>query len=481
MNRNIRRLGIALMVSFAALFVQLNYVQVVQAHKLANAPGNSRLITQQFSRPRGVIQTADGIVIARSQPSNDDLKFLRQYPEGPLYSQITGYDSFIYGTDGVEQTYNNLLTGKNLPIRHLSDLLTSRQTTGNLTLTISDVLQHAAQSALGTKKGSVVVLNPTTGAVLAMYSNPGYDPTPLASHDTNIERTAWGLYQLDPNQPMLARAYRRDYFPGSTFKIITSAAVFDHNPPLATKNYPVVSQINLPLATQPLHNFASESCGGTLPDLLKVSCNTGFAQVGLDLGAPSLAAEAQAFGFDQLPPIDLPRPASSAFPPVGFYKNNTPQLAFSAIGQGNVAATTLQMALVGAAIANGGMIMTPHVLGSVRDNQGNILSTYSPKPWLQATSASTADQVRTLMEGVVQPGGTAPDLNLPNVVVAAKTGTAQTGTNLTNDWMVAFAPANGAKIVVAVTVPNQPASATGDSVSGPIAKALLLAALGLPQ
>lgn len=482
MNRNIRRLGVALLLCFVALFVMMNYVQVVEAHKLSNSPNNPRVVTADYSKPRGDIVTADGKVVARSVPSNDDLKYQRQYPEGPLFAQITGFDSFIYGVQlGVEETYNGQLVGRNLPVHSLSQLLSSHMTTGTVSLTVSDRMQRAAQAALGPKLGSVVVLDPRDGAVRALYSNPTYDPNPLADHNTSNERAAWTLAQLDRTQPMLARSYREIYPPGSTFKVVTSAAVFDHNPGLATKFYPVVGSIKLPLTTNTLHNFNFETCGGQLPQLFKVSCDTGFGQVGLDLGAESLSGEAGAFGFNLRPPLDLPGTAVSKFPGAAFFKERTPLLAFSAIGQDDVSSTPLQMALVAAAIADGGTIMAPHVMSEIRDNQGKVLSRWQPHAWLHATSAATANSVRSMMLLVTQPGGTAPDLgNIPGVQVAAKTGTAQTGANTTDDWMVAFAPADNPTVVVAVSVPNQPVSATGDAVAGPITRAVLTAALGGP-
>jgi penicillin-binding protein A len=479
MNRRIIRLGAAMLVCFAALFLQLNYVQVVEASKLANNPGNSRNITADYSKPRGFIQTRDGVVVAHSVPSHDDLKYQRLYPTGGLFSDITGYDSFIYGLGGgVEATYNSVLTGKNIPLRSIKQLFTSNNVVGNVTLTLSNRLQQVAANALTGRTGAVVALNPTTGAVLAMYSNPTFDPSPLASHDTNAERGAWDLLSLATTNPMLPRSYRETYPPGSTFKVVDSAAVFDHKPSLATKVYPTVGQINLPLTTNKLHNFNSETCGGMLPELLQVSCDTGFGQVGLDLGAASLTAEANAFGFNQIPPIDLPLSAKSSFPSTSYFKARLPLLAYGAIGQDVVEATPLEMALVGAGIANGGVIMTPHVMAEVTDQQGTVLESYSPKSWLQATSAATASSVTGMMELVTQAKGTAADLVIPGVQIAAKTGTAQTGQNTTDDWMLAFAPANAPKVVVLVSVPNQALSATGAAVAGPITLAVLKAALG---
>ncbi|HWC37521.1 MAG TPA: penicillin-binding transpeptidase domain-containing protein, partial [Acidimicrobiales bacterium] len=483
MDRQIRRLGLALVLLFVVLFLQLNNLQVLQASKLSNASGNIRNTLDNFSRPRGVIQTADGVVVARSTPTNDFYKFQRQYPEGPLFSQITGYFSFVYGSSGVEQTYTSQLAGRSLPLQHLSDLLTTRTSTQDVTLTISNQLQQVAASSLAQHAGSVVVLNPTNGNILAMYSSPTFDPNPLASHDQNVQRNAWNLYQLDPNQPMLPRAYRRTYAPGSTFKVVTASAALDRDPVLATKSYPQESSIPLPQTNLTLSNFGHETCGGTLPDLLKFSCDTGFGQMGLDLGPDNLSAQATTFGFNKKPPLDIPAVASS-FPSAASFSQNKPGLAYSAIGQQDVSATTLQMALVAAGIANGGVIETPHVMSEIRDNEGRQVQSFGTKPWQQATSQSTANMVRDDMVGVVN-GGTATNVAIPNVQVAAKTGTAQTSTGSgNNNWLIGFAPADNPKVAVAVVIPAQPglgSDTTGAQIAGPIFKAVLQAALASPQ
>jgi peptidoglycan glycosyltransferase len=484
MDRQIRLLGLGLVVLFVVLFLQLNNLQVLQASKLSNASGNIRKVLDDFSRPRGVIQTADGVVVARSTPTNDVYKFQRQYPEGPLFAQITGYFSFVYGSSGVEQTYSSQLAGRSIPLQHLSDLLTTRTNADDVTLTISNQLQQVAANALGPRSGSVVVLNPTNGSVLAMYSNPTFDPNPLSSHDQNTQRNAWNLYQLDPNQPMLPRAYRRGYAPGSTFKVVTASASLDRDPVLATKNYPQESTIPLPQTNQTLSNFGHETCGGTLPDLLKFSCDTGFGQMGLDLGPDNLSAEAMAFGFDRRPPLDLPAVATSTFPPASAFAQNKPGLAYSAIGQEDVTATALQMGLVASGIANGGVINTPHVMSEIRDNQGRQVQSFGTKPWQQGTSQATAGTVRDDMVGVVN-GGTATAVALPNVQVAAKTGTAQTSNGAgNNNWLIGFAPADNPKVAVAVVVPAQTglgSDTTGAQIAGPIFKTVLQAALASPQ
>lgn len=488
MDRQIRILGLALLVLFAVLFLQLNNLQVLQASKLSNASGNIRKTLDDYSRPRGTIQTADGVVVAKSTPTTDQYKYQRQYPEGPLYSQITGYFSFIYGTTGVENTYTSQLAGRSIPLQHLSDLLTTRVRTEDVTLTVSNQLQQAAAGALGQKSGSIVVLNPTNGNVLAMYSSPNFDPNPLASHDTNVQKFAWNAYQ--PNKPdsaLLPHAYAQIYHPGSTMKTVTSASALDRDPPLATKVYPTVSKISLPQSNQTLSNAGGGSCGGTLAEMLPPSCDTGFAQMGLDLGPVNLSSEAMGFGFDKKPPLDLPGVAASAFPPAAAFTSSgrlgPPGLAYSAIGQQDVSASALQMALVASGIANGGVIMTPHVMGVIRDDQGRQVDSFGAKPWLQATSQSTAGTIRDLMVSVAN-SGTASGVGLP-ANTAAKTGTAETAPGAgNNDWMIGFAPADNPKVAVAVVLPAQPGVPSDQfaaTVAGPIFKQVLQAALAVPQ
>ncbi len=481
MNRQIRFVGLGMLVLFLALFLQLNYLQVVDANKLAHDPRNTRIATRDFSRPRGDILSADGKVLAHSVPSNDIDKLLRTYPAGALFAQIVGYYSFTYGSDGVERQYDGQLSGRSAPIgvNNIGGLFTAQDRSETVTLTIDSRVQFAAATALGNRRGAVVAIVPSTGAILAMWSYPSYDNTPLASHNPKVAAQAWNSYQADALTPMLARAFRERFFPGSTFKLVTASAVYDHDPALATKVYPTLGALPLPNTNHlTLSNFGGETCGGTLPTLLRVSCNSGFAQIGLDLGASNLAAEANAFGFDQRPPLDLPNPAVSNFPPASSFAQDLPGVAKSAIGQQDVSATPLEMALVAAGLANGGVIMRPHVLENIKDSEGQIVQSYQPQPWLTATSAATALTMRGLMIQVVQ-AGTGTAAQLPGVQVAGKTGTAQTGNNTVHTWFVAFAPADAPQVAVAVLVENQPASNdfTGGQIAAPIAKKVIQAAL----
>lgn len=482
MDGRLRKLAVVLLVLFFILFVKLNDLQVVRADKLANAPGNTRVITRDFSQERGVIQTADGAIVAQSVPVDTAFERLRQYPEGDLFAHISGYFSFTYGSEGVERVYNADLAGRRVGIRRITDVLADRVRTGNVTLTMSKGLQQVARDALGDRRGAVVALNPVDGAVLAMWSNPSFDPNPLAAHDQKAVQGAWTALQSDAAQPLLPRAYRRSYPPGSTFKVVTAAAALERQPDLAAKAYPVLRELDLPQTDADLPNFGGSACGGALPDLLRVSCNTGFAEMGLDLGAEAMAGEAGDFGFNAKPPLDLPAVARSTFPDAASFRRDRPGLAKSAIGQQDVTATPLQMALVAAGVANGGVVMRPHVMADIRDSEGEVVRTYQPEQWLKAMDPQSAAALRDMMVTVVN-NGTAGRAAVPGVTVAAKTGTAQTVGDNSHAWLIAFAPAEQPRVAVAVIVESQPGlgdTVTGGRIAAPIAQAVLKAALANP-
>jgi len=264
-NRSIRAVGLVMMVLFAAMVVQLANLQVVQATKLNHDPRNTRQAVADFSRPRGAIQAADGLVIAQSVPSHDQYKYQRVYPHGLEYAFLTGFLSFRYGAEGVERQYGDQLAGRNLPLRasDLRNILSQSARTANVSLTVSSKLQDAATAALGQRLGAVVALDPRSGAVLALVSQPSYDPTGLASHNPAAEQQAFTSLNADPNQPLLPRVFRQSYAPGSTFKVVTASAVYDHQPSLLQKTYPTLTALPLPLTTNQLHNFGGESCGGS--------------------------------------------------------------------------------------------------------------------------------------------------------------------------------------------------------------------------
>jgi len=320
MERRIGRLGIFLLLCFVALFVQLNNIQVVKAPSLTTAKQNPKVIA--VSRVRGV-------VLASSIPSTGYYKYQRVYNPytAVLYAQIVGYDSLIYGKTGIEAEYDNYLQSHTRPVTSLRDLLVNRTSTGNVSLTISTTLQTqtaAAMDAVGTKgsapQSGAVVVNIKTGAIMAMYGNPTYDPNPLASPDTAVEKAAWTALKPSSGQsPLVSRTFQYGFLPGSTFKTVTSAAVYDRQPALAKLSIPAAGCIPLPQSDKPLCNYGRngpngpEVCGGVLAVTLPQSCDTAFGTLGMDLGGAALTAEAQAFGFNQHIPIDLP---GSPFRPV---------------------------------------------------------------------------------------------------------------------------------------------------------------------
>ncbi len=500
MSRQIKILGAVIMVAYVALFAKLNQIQVFQASAYNDRPENTRAQLRDFNRPRGDIVTADGVILANSEVRRADLRYQRVYPEGDLYAHITGYYAFLLGSTGVERTYNAELTGRtaSLQLHELSGFFSDTSSEGDVVLTVRSDVQTAARDALGGLTGSVVALDPRTGGILAMYSNPTFDPNLISSNDTESAQAVKSLLDTVPEKPLLSRAYQDRFFPGSTFKVVTATAgLTSGTVSEAEPTYPVVQSYTPPLTNRPIYNFGRSFCGGALFAILEQSCNAAFAQMAAEqLGPDPMIAAAEAAGFNDTPPIDLTRPARSVYPtdfgsvvsrPEGAAPvyDDTPALAQTAIGQNDVAATPLQMALVAAGIANKGRIMTPHVMSEVQARDGEVVSRFEERPWRESASADVAEVMRRGMIGVVQTG-TASTLRLPGFDVGAKTGTAQLGTSppKSHAWMIAFAGPEGQEPTVAVAVMVQGVDGddgqTGGRVAGPIARAVLQAALQAP-
>ena len=487
MNPAIRKVGVGLILLLLVLVGQLTYLQLVDANNLNHNPHNVRSLLQNANRPRGDIVTADGTVLAHSVPVNDgtEFKYLREYPTGGLFAQVVGYQSFVFGSTGVENTYNSDLTGQSLRLQlhSLGDILSGTQGTGNVVLSLRDDLQRTAQQALGFRRGSVVMLDVQTGAVLAMYSNPTYDPNPLVVHNTQSAQNVFTFLNASADKPTLARAYRELYPPGSSFKTITSSVALEDGVATPDTVFPVRNQLPLPQTSATLQNFGGESCGGTLTQAFTESCNAVFGQLGLELGEQFVPGMAK-FGIGSAPPLDdAPGAVASVGPAAGSFAQNMPQFAFAGIGQGVVAVTPLQMALVAEGIANGGVIMTPHVATEIQDANGKLVERINPSPWTTATTPQVAASVTQMMIDVVQ-RGTGTAAQIPGVAVAGKTGTAQNAPGKApHAWFVAFAPAQAPKYAVAVLVEHggsQGSDATGGAVAAPIASRMLRTALGLP-
>ena len=491
MNTGIRRVGIVMIILFVGLIAQLTYLQVGRASRLDNDPRNARKFLRDIQRNRGPIVSGDGVILAKSIPSNDEYKYQRVYPDATaaLFAHVVGYQSIQFGSVGVENTYSADLAGRTfkLQLGNLADRFATTQPVGTVDLTLADAVQKVAAFALRGQKGSVVALDVQTGGVLAMFSNATFNPNPLASHNTAKARKDRAALLKDPANPLLARAWREIYPPGSTFKTVTASIALQHNVDVNTV-FPQRRELPLPQTTATLHNFGDELCGGTLEEGYIVSCNTVFGQVGLDLGE-TFASSIPRFGVQTAPPnSDLnPSIVASTGPKPGSFALNKPSFAFAAIGQETVAATPLEMALVAESVATGGVIYEPHVMDCIKDPQDRIVRRSSTDEYSRAMDAQTAEQMKTFMLGVVNdPRGTGTAAQIPGVLVAGKTGTAETAPGESpHAWFIAFAPADHPRYAVAVLVEHggtdgQNAEATGGRVAAPIAKAVLQAALALP-
>jgi peptidoglycan glycosyltransferase len=479
-NRAISRVATAVIVLLLLLVAQLTYLQVIDAKELADDPRNSRTYLRDFTRPRGEIISADGKVLARSIPSKDEYERQRVYPYGELFAQTVGYQSVVVGSTGVEKEYTAVLSGRDksrLRLKDLGDLLLGKEQTGNVVLSMRTDVQLVAKAALGNQQGSVVVMDPRTGAIIAMYSNPSFDPQPLAGHNPKDVQAYWRSLNPDsPDTPLLPRAYRERYPPGSTFKIVTTEAALDTGIANPQTTFPVRTSFTPPQAGRSISNFGGDSCGGTLEESFVKSCNTTFAQLGLELGE-KFPPQMSGFGIYAAPPLDLdPGAATSSGPPPGSFEHNKPLFALAGIGQGDVAATPLQMALVAAAVANGGTVMRPHVAAEIRDDEGKKLRTIDAEPWKTAMPPATAATLRDFMVQVVQ-RGTGTSAQIAGVTVAGKTGTAQTCESCKpHAWFVSFAPAEAPQYAVAVIVEHggsMGSEATGGHVAAPIAASVL--------
>lgn len=491
MNRQIRRLGVVLIVLYVVLFAQLNLVQVFRADDYRDNPANTRQIQRDFSQPRGLIVSADDQIVAETvplaegDPGAGSFDRARRYPLGGLMAPVTGYFSFLYGATGVEDEYNDELVGSTLgqQLAGWRDAFVDRSSVGDVRLSVDAGLQRVAAEALGDREGSVVVLDPRTGEVLALWSSPSFDPNALSSTDLPATQQAWDDLVDAPGNPLLAKAYQERYFPGSTFKTVTASAGIRIGKVSATEPvYPVESAWVPPLTDLPITNFGGASCGGALNQILAVSCNTALARMGVEtVGPDAMVAAAEAFGFNSVIDIDLPGAAASFFPTD--FTRDLPRLAQASIGQNDVLATPLQMAMVAGAVGNGGVMMTPRVVREITDDRGGVVRRDDPVVWRTPLSPTENQVLRDAMIGVARVG-TASMLATPGVEVGGKSGTAQLGLDppRQHTWMIAFAgPPGAADLALAVVVLNQEGSAaTGSSVAGPVARRVLDAALALP-
>ncbi|NLV79038.1 MAG: penicillin-binding protein 2 [Rhodococcus sp.] len=491
MNTPLRKVATAVMFMVVALLANATYVQVIKADDLRTDPRNSRVLIDEYSRQRGQISAA-GQALAVSVPTDGRYKYLREYPSTPqqpmsplAYAPVTGFYSMQYGSTGLERYEDALLNGSDNLLfgRRLFDLVSGRTPRGgNVVSTIDPAMQQVAYDELTSKgyTGSVVAIEPATGKILAMVSTPSYDPNRLSGHDGAATSAAWDELNADPDMPMVNRAISQTYPPGSTFKVVGTAAALASGVTPDTQ-LTAAAQITLPDTATTLENYGGEHCGDaptvSLREAFARSCNTAFVEMGLNTGREGLMEQAEAFGIGEAMDVPLAVAPSTlgAIP-------DSAALGQSAIGQRDVALTPLQNAVIAATVANGGVRMQPYLVDRLEGPDLSVLEETTPESMGQAMDPAVAATLTELMLGSEQwSGGQGA---VPGVQIASKTGTAEHGSDPRNTpphtWYIAFAPAQQPTVAVAVIVEDggdRALAATGGSVAAPIGRAVIAAGL----
>ncbi|HEU4392758.1 MAG TPA: penicillin-binding transpeptidase domain-containing protein [Solirubrobacterales bacterium] len=473
MNRQIVKLFAFIVVLFGVLVGFTSWWSVFDAEALKDKEANKRPLLEQQQIRRGRVLAADGTVIARSVPKGrgDNLRYVRRYPEGALYGHPIGYSFVRYGDTEFEQFHNDTLVGESSEFSSILDELTGAEQEGNDIVTNLDpAAQRTALSALEEAGfGGVVAIEPSTGAVKVMASNKPYDPNRVPFEFSN-------LVDNKIETPLLNRATQGLSPPGSTFKVVTAAAGLESG--AITPETTIDAPGTLEVEGQPLQNDFNESFGPiALDTALTNSVNTWFGQLGQQLGNEKLFETMEKFGFNSTPPIDLP---DDEVYESGVYGEDGPltvrdpvDLARVAIGQERLLVTPLQMAMVAAAVANGGKLMKPQIWNRVVDPDGRVTDRLDPSEYSQPIGAETAAELTTAMEGVVTEG-TGTNARIPGVSVAGKTGTAETpgneacggGLDENQAWFIGFAPADDPQIAIAASV--ECTEQFGNDVAAPI-------------
>ncbi|MGW0547209.1 penicillin-binding transpeptidase domain-containing protein [Streptomyces altiplanensis] len=483
MIRYIRRAAGLCLLLLVALLLNAARVQVFQAESLSDNPANRRQTIVRYSQPRGDI-VVDGGPVTGSRDSGEQLRYERTYLHGPLYAPVTGYASQTYGTTLIENAADDVLSGTDpmlAPVPLWNEVTRSRQPGGDAVTTIKGAVQRAAYDGLAGRKGAVAAIEPTTGKILGLVSSPSYDPERLSGTGKAVT-DAWARLTGAASQPMLNRAIRQTYPPGSAFKIVTAAAALESG---------VVEDIDaptrtpepyfLPNTTTRLPNEARGCRNASLEYAIRVSCNTVMADLGVRVGLAGMLDTVNRFGFND-DGLRIPSGVSRSNFDTSMSDD---QLALSSIGQYDTTATPLQMAMVAAAVANDGDLMYPYLVDSTTRADGDVVSRTRQKSLHQAVNPATALRLRHMMVDVVEKG-TGTNAAIPGVTVGGKTGTAQHGvdnTGMPYAWFISWAQEEGeSRPAVAVAVVVEDASADRADISGggsaaPIARAVMRAAM----
>ncbi|MFD3728686.1 peptidoglycan D,D-transpeptidase FtsI family protein [Streptomyces sp. NPDC058671] len=484
MNKTIRNTSVFVLLLVLALLGRATWVQAYEGKALADDSKNRRKTIAQYAQPLGDIVVAGSPVTGSKKTEGDDLAYKRTYTDGELYAAVTGYSSQAYGATQLEGIYGDVLDGTDDRLKNPLDALTRRQQEpGTVLTTIDPEVQKAAYRALGNKKGAAVAVDPATGRILGLVSTPSYDPSKIAG---TTDGDAWEALTTDEDKPMVNRALRQPLPPGSTFKLVVAAAALENglygSVDTATRS---PDQYTLPSTRTVLRNEnASAPCeNATIRTALRYSCNNVFAKMAADLGQDRVRAMAERFGFNE-DELDVPVRAYASVYPSGMDRAQT---ALTGIGQFDVTATPLQMAMVSAAIANDGLLAAPHLVSKVVDSDGDALTSVKDGDTERIVSSATAGQLRSAMRTVVDEG-TGTNAAIAGVEVGGKTGTAQHGENNSKTpyaWFTSYAKAPsdgkpGKQVAVAVMIEDSGAArseVSGNGLAAPVARKMMAAAL----
>jgi peptidoglycan glycosyltransferase len=485
-NAPLRRAGVVVMILFGLLFANLNWVQAYKADDYRTSPYNARVQVDEYNRPRGVIEVG-GKALAENRATDGELKYLRTYPFKSQFAHVIGYKPVNLAATGIEQAENEFLAGTSdrLFADRFRDMFTGEDTAGgNVVLTLSLRAQDAAIKGLanndvGSTRGAAVAIHPKTGAIQALVSMPSFDPNPLASHDRGAAEAAYNKLNTDKEGPLKNRALGEVLPPGSTFKVIDSAAALEAGYNQQTR-IPAGREYTPPTSGTPIRNSSPGICPEsqvTLIQALTESCNTGFAQLAVKLGADKIKEKAQAFGFETTDltvgnldggglPVAASRTGDIQNPDGG---DDPAALAQSGIGQNNVRMTPLQGAMIAATIANGGERMRPYLVQQLLGPDRRTIGTASPKKLNNPITGQVAGDLQQMMVSVVE-NGTGKKAQIDGFTVGGKTGTAQDGDADDRDhgWFIGFVMKDGQPISAVCVLLERAGESGGSSAAAEI-------------
>jgi peptidoglycan glycosyltransferase len=481
MTKELRRVSLVVAAMFMSLFVSATLLQGVNTEALADDPRNVRNIYESYKTQRGPI-LVDGKPIAKSIPSDNAYRYLRVY-EDDIYSAVTGYFSVFRGATGIESAANSYLSGQSSSqfFEQVNAVLSGNPVTGAaVELTIDPVLQQAAWDALGNYRGALIAIDPVTGNILAMVSKPGFDANKIAGHSSKKVTENYDALQADDANPLINKTIGGDlYHPGSVFKLVVAAAALESGEYTNKSTFENPVSVQLPNSTSEVFNSSRRACGSgsnvTLIYAMRFSCNVPFVELGLALGQDRLRAQAELFGFGKQ--IRVPMLATpSIFPE----EMDDAQLGLSSFGQYDVRVSPLQMALISASIANGGLMMQPNLIESVISPNLSVISAPEPEVLSQPITAATAASLKKQMVQSVS-SGVASNSSVSGFKVAGKTGTAENGEGeRVTLWFTGFAPATNPRVAIALVIEDgggRDSGASGNATAAPVARSFFQAVL----